>query len=234
MNNRQEQLLKLITLQYIKTAEPVSSKLIAQADDFDLSSATIRNEMMELENAGFIYQPYTSAGRIPTEKGYSYFVSHFLKDFFLSKKQQQVLAGVIKTFKKFEPQLAKELAKEIAEFSAQAVFVAFSDDDFYYTGLANLFSQPEFIEHQPVYHLSQVIDHLDQVINKIFNLLETDLEILIGSQNPFGKDCSCIVAKYYSQDAAGLFGILGPMRMDYQNNYNLIKYSQQLIKELDN
>lgn len=232
MNSRQQNLLQIITAQYIKTAVPVSSKNIAEAGKFKLSSATIRHEMAELEQEGYIFHPHTSAGRMPTELGYQFFVENFLDNIKLGKKEQNLLDTVIKPFEHFESQVAKELARGMAEFSQGAVFVAFSDRDFYYTGISNLFSQPEFGEHQLVYNLSQVIDHLDSVVNEIFNNIQFDVEIYIGRQNPFSHDCSSVITKYKTREETGLLGILGPTRMDYENNVGLVKYCQELINSL--
>ncbi|MFA6254672.1 MAG: hypothetical protein WC675_01410 [Patescibacteria group bacterium] len=233
MNPRQQNLLKIITSQYIKTAQPVSSKFITEAGNFDLSSATIRNEMAELEDQGYISHPHTSAGRVPTELGYQFFVDNFLQDLKLAKKQQELIDKTFKSLKNFEPRTLKELAKSLAELSDNAVFIAFADNDFYYTGLSNLFEQPEFTQHQVVYHLSRVIDHLDKVVNKIFNKIDSEVEVVIGSKNPFGQDCSSVLAKYQVKNSQGILGILGPTRMDYQTNFSLVKYSQQIINSLD-
>lgn len=232
MNTRQQNLLNIIISRYIKTAQPVGSQLIAEIANFDLSPATIRNEMAVLEAEGFIFHPHTSAGRVPTEKGFQFYVANFLHDSELQKRQQQYLAKIIKPFKSYQSELIKELAKGIADLSFGAVFVGFSPNNVYYTGLANLFSQPEFIKHELVYNLSQVIDHLDQVVNKVFPVINHEVKILIGRQNPFGQDCSSILTKYNIKREQGLIGILGPMRMDYQSNFSLIKYTQQLISKL--
>ena len=232
MNPRQQNLLKIITTQYIKTAQPVSSRFITEAGNFDLSSATIRNEMAELEEQGYIFHPHTSAGRMPTELGYQFFIENFLDEMELGKKEQTMLEKSIESFSGFEPKTVKELAKVIAAFSNGAVFAAFSDRDFYYTGIANLFSQPEFEQRQLVYDLSQVIDHLDRVVGNIFKSIESDVEIYIGSKNPFSRDCSSVITKYKVKKDSGLLGILGPMRMDYQNNVSLLKYGQELINSL--
>ncbi|MAF13818.1 MAG: hypothetical protein CMI53_02925 [Parcubacteria group bacterium] len=233
MNTRQQNLLKIITSQYIKTAQPVSSQFITDKGKFKLSSATIRNEMAELEAKGYISHPHTSAGRVPTERGYQYFVENFLEDLTLNKRQQDFLRKVSQPFSRFEPQVAKELAKSMAEFSNGAVFVAFSDNEFYYTGISYLFAQPEFFEHEVVYNLSQVIDHLDTVVNKIYDSVMPDIEIYIGSQNPFSNDCSVVITNYQVKGNSGVLGILGPTRMDYKNNASLIKYCQQLINNLN-
>ena len=225
-------MLKILTIEFIKTAQPVSSKFITDSGGFDLSSATIRNEMADLEKQGYIFHPHTSAGRVPTEKGYQYFVENFIEEDGLSKKNQDSLSAVAQGYNQFEYALVKNLAKQMAALSDSAVFVAFANNDFYYTGLSNLFSQPEFFQHQLVYDLSNVIDHLDTTINKIFNRIDDQIDITVGSKNYFSHECSSVLIKYDTGDYQGIVGILGPMRMDYQNNFNLVKYSQELIIKL--
>lgn len=232
MNERQQSLLKILTTEFIRTAQPVSSQFITDSGGFDLSSATIRNEMAELEKQGYIFHPHTSAGRVPTEKGYQYFVENFIEDDSLSKKNKDLLASIAQGYNQFEYALVKNLAKQMAALSDSAVFVAFANNDFYYTGLSNLFSQPEFFQHQLVYDLSNVIDHLDTTINKIFNRIDDQIDITVGSKNYFSHECSSVLIKYDTGDYQGIVGILGPMRMDYQNNFNLVKYSQELIIKL--
>ena len=232
MNERQQSLLKILTIEFIKTAQPVSSQFITDFGGFDLSSATIRNEMADLEKQGYIFHPHTSAGRVPTEKGYQYFVENFIEEDGLSKKNQDSLSAVAQGYNQFEYALVKNLAKQMAALSDSAVFVAFANNDFYYTGLSNLFSQPEFFQHQLLYDLSNVIDHLDTTINKIFNRIDDQIDITVGSKNYFSHECSSVLIKYDTGDYQGIVGILGPMRMDYQNNFNLVKYSQELIIKL--
>ena len=74
MDERKERILRAIIQDYIKTAEPVGSRTIAKNYDLGISSATVRNEMADLEDLGFLEQPHTSAGRIPSAKGYQYYV----------------------------------------------------------------------------------------------------------------------------------------------------------------
>lgn len=232
MEERKKNLVKTIVEEYVKTVQPVSSKFITESGNFNLSSATIRNEMAELEAEGYIYHPHTSSGRIPTEKGYQFYVDSFLEDSGPNKKAAESLDKLFDSQKAFEPVLVKNLAKDISELSDATVFIAFSPHDFYYTGLSKLFAQPEFINHELVYNLSRVIDHLDSILNKIFQQVQDEVEIAIGRANPFSADCSSVLAKYEINNEDGLIGILGPMRMDYQNNFSLVKYGRSLINNL--
>ena len=74
LDDRKASILRAVVQEYIETAQPVGSGRVAAAPDVDVSSATVRNEMVMLEHEGYLVQPHTSAGRIPTEKGYRYFV----------------------------------------------------------------------------------------------------------------------------------------------------------------
>jgi len=227
MERRQQQLLQIIIDLYINTAQPVGSKAISERKLFDLSSATIRNEMAELENAGFIFQPHTSAGRIPTEDGYQYYVENLIKITKVDKKLQARLKEILK-----EEKSLRELAKGLAVSSQLAVYLGYDDKDYFYTGLANLFGQPEFVAHELVNNISEAVDNLDEIIYNMFDEVSDEPQIFIGSKNPFGKFCSTILAKFKSKNKRGLLGILGPQRMDYQNNLALIKYTQDIIKGL--
>jgi len=84
LSDRKKKILRAIVDLYIRTAEPVASKTIAQMPDMDLSSATIRNEMAELTTLGYLEQPHTSAGRIPSAAGYRLYVDELMQDYRLS------------------------------------------------------------------------------------------------------------------------------------------------------
>jgi heat-inducible transcriptional repressor len=119
LKNRREEILKTLVSEYIKTGQPVGSTKIAEKFRAPVSSATIRNEMTELEELGYIYQPHISAGRIPTSKGYRFFIETFLKE----KKEKTIkkielsvsvktkdLNFVLEKVSKFMSQSTKEIA----------------------------------------------------------------------------------------------------------------------------
>ncbi len=80
LDSRKISILKMIIRTYLETGEPVGSRTISKASDLNLSSATIRNEMADLEEHGYILQPHTSSGRIPTDKGYRFYVDNLMQD----------------------------------------------------------------------------------------------------------------------------------------------------------
>lgn len=230
LNQRRENLLFKIIEEYIKTAEPVGSALLADKYFGELSSATLRNEMMDLEKGGYLRQPHTSAGRIPTAKGYRYYLTNFLKDKSLASGQKRALDKAKDLFED-QVQSIKNIAKAVAELSGNTVFVGFGADNVYYTGLTNLFSQPEFENADFARNMGRIIDHLDEAMAGLFDQVKDGTEVLIGSENPFAKECSIITISYQNGRQRGIFGLLGPIRMDYEQNIALISYIKDLINE---
>ena len=230
MNERQQKLLKQLIENFIKNAEPLASGFLAGKSAEKVSSATIRNELVALEQEGYIFQPHTSAGRVPTEKAYKFYVDNFLnKEKELSEREKKVLEE-IKGQRGVDREKIKNFARKISELSRQGVMVTFSECDNYYTGLSNIFSQPEFDKKDLVVNLSSVIDHLDRQVIDLEKGAEVEPRVLVGSQNPLGCDCSLIVFKYQLGEYKGIIALLGPMRMDYQRNYSLIKESVKLLE----
>lgn len=84
LSQRKQKILKAVIDEYIGTAEPVGSRAISKKDDLDISSATIRNEMADLEEMGYLVQPHTSAGRVPTDAGYRFYVNTLMKRYRMS------------------------------------------------------------------------------------------------------------------------------------------------------
>lgn len=229
ISDRKKTILETIIKEYLKTAAPVSSGVLVENYDLDISTATVRNEMMELEDEGYIYQPHTSAGRIPTESAYELFLPDWQKEKkleSLSEDEKVLLDGIFKN----EEAAYRQTAKTIAELSGGAVFWAFHKNDLYYTGLSNLFSQAEFSKVNMVCDVSAVIDRLEEIIDEIFEDVEDGVQVLIGSKNPFGNFLSTVLVKYKKDKASGIFGILGPMRMDYARNLALAEFINNKLK----
>ena len=97
LDNRKRKILQAIIEEYIETSEPVSSGSLVQNEELKCSSATIRNEMAELEQIGFLEKPHTSAGRVPSQKGYRYYVDELLREDNLSRKEIEMIKEMLET-----------------------------------------------------------------------------------------------------------------------------------------
>lgn len=110
LDERKQKILKAIISNYLETGEPVGSRTISKYTDLNLSSATIRNEMADLEELGYILQPHTSAGRIPSDKGYRFYVDQMMQQVESEKGERQALLDKVDKMENLLQQVAKVLA----------------------------------------------------------------------------------------------------------------------------
>ena len=226
MDTRKEQLLKLVVQNYISTAEPIGSKFLVSEGGLDWSEATVRNELRALEEEGFLTHPHTSAGRVPTEKGYRYFVDALDKENIkLSRKDQTALDKMWQEEEDSEVSL-KNLAKGLAELSEEAVLLAFSPNKVYYTGLSNLFNKPEFTEMSLVADISSMFDHCEECLGEFFDRIDTEPKCFIGQEHNFGRLLSVVSFRFGENS---LLALMGLQRMDYKRNWGLMNKIKALI-----
>ena len=121
LDDRKVKILDAIIRNYLATGEPVGSRTISKYTDLNLSSATIRNEMADLEELGYIVQPHTSAGRIPSDKGYRFYVDHLMKE--KDKEVKEMKEFVIEKTQKME-QVLKQVAKLLATNTNYATMIS--------------------------------------------------------------------------------------------------------------
>ena len=228
MDERKKLILNTIIKEHIKIGLPVSSGVLVKKYKLNISPATARNEMAALENEEYIIQPHTSAGRIPTEKAYKLFIEN-IQPKKINKSDQACLDEL---FEESSEENLKNVAKKLSSLTGATVFWAFHRHNLYYTGISNLLQQPEFSELDIIYDISAIIDRIDEIINDIFDEIVDGIDIKIGSDSPFGDFSGTIIAKYKIGEHKGLFGILCPIRMDYEKNLTLINFVYNKLKTI--
>lgn len=235
MDIRQAKLLAAIIDQFIDTALPVGSKKLLESAELSVSSATIRNEMAELEELGFLDQPHTSAGRIPTVKGYRMYVRDFMKP---TTHERAVRSRFDELREQYFAHKDRERAYEaVGLLAAMSPNVAFATvphrERVYYLGLSNAMQQPEFQGDPRL--LSGVVEVLEKRLADLIESIDlTDkVQYFIGEKNlcPQFESCSMLVTKYRIRDTAGAIGILGPMRMDYAYNTAALDMTASLLRD---
>lgn len=221
---RQQELLKIIIESYIKTSVPVGSKQIT--DNLDVSSATIRNEMAELESMGYLIQPHISAGRIPTEEAYMFYINNFLdKNIEIASDDRVLLEEIVSN--EDERECYKNIAKKLADMLNLAIIVSFSKNDVYFTGVSGLFTQIEFKkDFVCLADFTSLLDHLDEKSSAIFDKIDSEVNISIGANNPFSEFCGSIIMKMNNNC---VFSVIGPIRMDYLRVLSCLKYIKEKL-----
>ncbi len=231
LTEREEIIFKTIVKEYIKNAVPISSQYVLEIANLNLSPATIRNVMAGLERKGLITQPYTSAGRVPTELGYQVYIKNFLEEKDLNKRYKNKIIKYLQGFEVDEDDyILKLIVKNLSDISGVLSFISDYSNSFYFTGLSNLLSQPEFYEYEQVYSVSKIIDSLEDCIEEFFIDFNKDIEIYIGKQNPLNKNCSILLSGFTKDNKRILLGLIGPLRMDYERNIALLKFVKEFLE----
>lgn len=235
MNVRQKEILKGVVELYTQSALPVGSQGLLDFYDFKVSSATLRNDLAALEEAGLLYQPHTSAGRIPTTKGYRMYVEDIMGEELLTKGEQHRLQTELLMLKAKQVRMGRSTAKLLSALSGNlAVTGAFDQNEFHDFGMRELIDNPEFQSIDDLCQLVETLDSLDERLEGILgDLTSSETRIYIGEENPIREisNCSMIVAPYENSEGRGILAIIGPKRMHYAKNRSLLEYVQRLLSD---
>ena len=188
MTDRQSKILAAIIEQYAEIAAPVGSVTLAKL--FGVSSATIRSEMAQLEAFGYITQPHTSAGRIPTDKGYRVYVNQLTESAAHmtpteSDRSTRAIDARVNTFVDRADRAIRSAVDSLAEVTHN-LGIATIGDQLYMSGMSNLFSQPEFVANpRNVQQIARLLDNLEPWLYEAAP--NEPLNVFIGAENPVGK-----------------------------------------------
>ena len=241
LTERQKIILTETVKSYINIANPVSSGLIYKKKKVKASPATIRNEMEELTNQGYLYQPYTSAGRVPTDKGYRFFVDNLLHN--LSEKKNKSQEPYSKYFDlealdlKNILRLSQLITKKLAQISSNlSIFYSEKEQFTYKEGWKEIIKKPEFRETDLIVEFSRGLECIENDINEFIPEKDEKIDIYIGKEIriPRCNNISLIVSRYYIPkiQERGLIAILGPKRMSYNKNISLVDTVSKILEQI--
>src|SRR3989344_8697188 len=233
ISERQQNLLGRIIREYVHTAEPVSSKALENSGFLDVSSATIRGEMNELEKMGYLEQRHTSAGRIPSDKAYRYYVDKIVKTdpVEIGDREKQKIDRTIHDAPPDPREVNKSIAQVLSELSDNLVITNIVDeDDFFKIGLKNLFEFPEFQEIARMFRLTSFFEEFEREVRRFH-----DVQVFIGHESPFHNinQEAVICGEYRLPNGfTGSVIMVGPTRMNYRRNMGLVKYTADEVNKL--
>jgi heat-inducible transcriptional repressor len=233
ISKRQQQILAAIVEQYAEVASPVGSVVLAKL--FDVSPATIRSEMVRLESLGYIKQPHTSAGRIPTDAGYRFYVNGITEENPSVRKPTTIRAGQVidrrVTNAGAPEQVIRSAVNSLSEMTRN-VGLATLGPTIYTKGLEQLFAQPEFIDGSGMRAVGYLLDNLDHWLREAAPTEPHN--VYIGAENPIGKSsqCSLIISRFRSPYSdSSYIGVLGPTRQSYRQVMSLVKHTAASLEE---
>lgn len=236
MTERQLRILEAIVEQYAEVAVPVGSVTLAKL--FGVSSATIRSEMAALEEYGYIMQPHTSAGRIPTDKGYRLYVNNITDSSegasrLITDRSARAIDARVATYTDRADRAIRSAVDSLAEVTHN-LGIATIGDQLYMSGMSNLFSQPEFMTNpNNVQQIARLLDNLEPWLREAAP--NEPLNVFIGAENPVGKtsQASLIVSRFCSPYSdRSYIGVLGPTRQDYARVMRLVRHTGAMLEEV--
>jgi len=232
LTSRQAKILAAIVKENCETSSPVASLDLVKKYHFGISSPTIRNEMQVLEKLGFITQPHTSAGRVPTDKGFRYFVNQLMDKVRLTLKEQDFLKREMLKLQMAHMEIGRRLAKLLSEQSKTASFAIFPEE-VSTLGLSNILDNPSLLP-EDTKEIAKFFDNIDSYAEKMIEdySLEKEPKAFIGKELTLSKksDYSMIVTGLtLPSGKKGVIGLIGPKSMKYEKNLSLMEYIAKLL-----
>jgi len=230
LDERKKLILQAVVEGYINTAEPVGSRSIAKLSPLGLSAATIRNEMGDLEEMGLLEQPHTSAGRVPSQLGYRYYVDSLMQKYRMTAQEINQFRASLEMKLQEQDGLIRHISKMFSQLTSMPIIASLESDENrkYLEGRANILGFPEYNDIEKAKNILHVFDdeqNLDEALKVIPQ--SDNVSIIIGNENniPELRDCSLVVARYSAgKNIAGTIGIIGPTRMDYSKIVSKLEY----------
>lgn len=236
---RQKDILCQIIEEYAETASPVGSVTMAKL--FGVSPATVRAEMARLEALGLIAQPHTSAGRVPTDAGYRYYVNSLENGGSEREESENRRKSFERGTHAIEVRVSSQSQADAAIRRAVDSLVELTGNlglatiggQLYLSGISQLFTQPEFMDTRRVQAVAKLLDNLEPWLREAAP--GEPLNIFIGQENPIGKnsEVSLIISKFRSPFSdRSYIGVLGPTRQNYSRVMSLVRYTGNMLEEI--
>lgn len=235
LSERRKELLRLIIDEYIESAEPVGSETIVSKFNLGVSPATVRNEMVALTSAGYLKQPHTSAGRIPTSFGLKLYIDGLMKEANLAVKDEVTIKESLWENRFQFHRLLRAAARELSEKTGNLAIAYSEDGEIFYAGASNILGMPEFYDIELTRAVLELIDR-QEALSQIFDRAVGDspVHVLIGEEiGPnYLEYCGVVYAPFGGgKKNAGVIAVLGPSRMQFNRVIPTVRYFGDLLTE---
>lgn len=228
---RQIDILDKLIGEYIKRAFPISSRFLKEKGGFDCSPATLRNDLAELAEMGFLEKAYLSSGSVPTDKGFRFFVDEILG---VGERKQKSFVDIFEDILEKSNQEARafyQIAEDLSRLSGNLGFVCQESQGVSWKeGWENIFREPEFADTDYLKSFTLFVEDFEKNLYNINLDEEGKVAVFIGKESPFKpKSFSLVLGK---PKGGIVFAILGPKRMDFQKNIALIRGLVEAVEKI--
>lgn len=236
LTQRQTQILKALIEEYIETAEPVGSETLDKKYSLGISPATIRNEMVDLTEMGYLHQPHTSAGRAPTSQAFKFYVGELMEEKKLSVADEVSAREAIWDYRFQFDKLMRQMAKELATRTKSLAVAKTDEGDIYSAGYSHILESPEFFDIDVTRTVLDMLDEaksLESIFSRAFG--DDPIHVLVGEdlENEFLRPCGVVFTRFEAGPKhSGVIGVIGPSRLRYQEVIPTVRYFGDLIAEI--
>lgn len=239
LTQRQIEILRTIIKEYTETGEPVGSEILEKKYKLGVSPATIRNEMVQLAKKGYLKKTHFSSGRIPSAKGFRFYIKHLMKQKDLSTTDEVSYKNSIWDDRTQIHRLLSQATRVLSQKTGLLSLAATDKGEVYYAGVANLLNQPEFLDLNLSKNLFERLDEIDywERILHEFDRMEEEIMYMLGEEDfrdPVFESCASVFGEFEGPEIKGIIGVVGPKRMYYEVIMPQIRYFSHLIEEIIN
>lgn len=236
LTDRQRKLLRSIVERYIDTAEPVGSESIEKIAGLGVSPATIRNEMAVLTKAGYLVQPHTSAGRIPTSMAIKLYINQLMEEKNLSVRDEVSIKEQLWD-QRFEfDKLMRQATRALANQTGALALATSAGGDIYASGMSNILDMPEFYDIDLTKSVLNLVDRYELLSEVFGHSIDDELvHVVFGDELTTSEFAAVGFAftKYTSGNGRqGYIGVVGPCRLPYQTVIPTLRYFGSLLNEV--
>lgn len=238
LTSRQTQILKALIDEYIETTEPVGSLSLEKKYSLGYSPATIRNEMAVLTKKGFLKQPHTSAGRVPTSIAMKFYINSLMQEKQLSLTEEvRAKEDVWDARRDFDKFMDNATAGLAARTNALAVSTTL-DGDTWIRGYSNIFSSPILCDIAVAQSIFSLLDQQKRIQELFFERLTglTSIEVLFGEELGWEsfEPVGVVATRFNVKGTSGAIGVVGPFGLNYPHVIPAVRYFGNLIEEVLN
>ena len=237
LTQRQVDILRAIIKEYSEAGIAVGSEILEKKYKLGVSPATIRNEMVELAKKGYLKKTHFSSGRMPSAKGFRFYINHLMKQKELSTTDEVAYKNSIWDERAEAHRLLSQAVKVLSQKTGLMSLATTNYGDLYYAGMANLLTQPEFLDLNLSRSLFSRLDEVNfwERILSDFTGVEDEIRCMLGEEDfhdPIFDACASVWGEFEGKKIKGMVGVVGSKRMYYDLVIPQIKYFSNLIEEI--
>lgn len=242
---RRREVLHAVIREHIASALPVASAELVRRYRMGVSPATVRAELAALEELGLLSHPHTSAGRVPTDLGYRYFIEALMPHPDLREDERVTLSHQFRQARPDTSEWLRLAASTLARLTREAAIATYDralepsevtwSRQIHYEGIDLILTQPEFRIGERVRIVVSLLQDRELLAQVLPGTLgEGDVAVSIGSEHALEPlwPLSLVIGRYGSDRTVGYVGVVGPTRMDYHRTIGAVRYVGALMSDL--